>query len=1303
VRNVLTFIAVALVALMTAALVAPLLIDWSGRRAEVEARLHAITGANVSLTGPVELRLLPTPYLALGAGSLSAPGADGPKLSFDSARLELALLKLASGQIRFSDISLDKPVLAIARGADGAPHLPALPIAGLQSTGVDRLVVRDGRVRVAAANGPAFEIAGVNIDAAAPSLDGPAHLTGQFSGPGDAPVFFRLASQKPGPEGTSLRIEVDAGPSWPAGRFEGMLEGDAAGGLKGLRLAGGAALTGTAPGEDEPTPWRVAGPVTVDLDRAALRGAEFRLGPEERAIRANGDATLAFGSLPRLSIDLKAKQANIDSLMRRKGEDGVAPARAATLLTRIAAAALQGRQGRIAIEAQATAEPIILGAQTLPDGTVALRTEPGTPMHLRFNLGLPGQSRIGGEGDLDAGEAKFHGDIDFSSPDFALLREWASLGAPDAAARVAAIGEALAYRSAALSGKVGLSATGLSGRNLKLTLDRTTLTGSVALTSPAGDKTGRLDLDLATNSLDVDTLPSLAAARSIGDMDLSISLHAGSLHIARVGEAEVSSGPVSLKAVKTGPNVTLERLSMVGLGGASLDVQGTADRDSLVASGRLRADRLRDFAVLVSRLAPGEWSRVLAERADDLSPAALTFDAHGAGGGEAPAIDSLRANGSAGETQFTIALDPRPKDGGRALTVSLDSPTSGALLRQLGLHAAPAGSGRAHLTLNAAGAPAQGYDVDAASSLAGSELAWRGRFLPGAEGDDAKLFGAAKVKTPNLAPLAAALGLAPANGGALGPADIGFDATLRGDQWKFSKIAATIAGVKASGELTYEPFATLAPFAQANAAISTAQEALGSGAGGKGSPLAQSAEIEGELTVDRLPMGGILALALGPPQPAKTGTRWSDTKFAPAPLRPPSTAVELKVGTLDLTDALPAQGFGAMVRFDKDRLDLDGVTMQIAGGAASGHATLRRDGDTATLTGSATVDSIAVERPGFSGRLGAALDFASTGRNPAALIEGMAGAGTVNFTRAALERSDPVALDRVVAKAQTPDAPLDETNIAFAFGAELSRAPLPIPDGSAPIALSAGVMKVGPIKISGRRVDGDLSADLDLRQLTVMTRLALASSASGLKFWSGPPPSATVVVDNALEAPRRELDVSSLSAGLAAQAIARETDRIATMEADIRERAFFNRRLKGERFMDRRQQEIQDFEVEQARLKGLAEHLRAMEEAEKAAEAETARKAAEVAAEKAAAEKAAAEKAAADKAAAEKAAADNAEAVKADRPDSDAATAEKAPFAPAPAAAKSDELGANAPEPPMPPVRPKARSTSGDPAPGGLY
>ena len=309
-----------------------------------------------------------------------------------------------------------------------------------------------------------------------------------------------------------------------------------------------------------------------------------------------------------------------------------------------------------------------------------------------------------------------------------------------------------------------------------------------------------------------------------------------------------------------------------------------------------------------------------------------------------------------------------------------------------------------------------------------------------------------------------------------------------------------------------------------------------------------------------------------------------------------------------MAEALTARDFATTLRFDKGRLDLDDFAMKIAGGSASGRATLRRDGDNATLTGGLALDSVVFDRPGFSGRIGAALDFASTGRSPAALINGLAGSGTVTFAGAALARSDPTALDRVVAKSQTPDAPLDETNIAFAFGNELNRAPLAIPDGSAPLSLSAGVMKIGPIKIADGQGGETLSADLDLRTLATQARFALSSSASDLKFWSGPPPSAAVTLDNALDAPKRQVDVSTLSAALAAQAIARESDRISTMEADIRERAFFNRRLKGERFMDQRQREVEDWETEQARLKGQADRLRSLEEAEKAAEADAATK-----------------------------------------------------------------------------------------------
>jgi hypothetical protein len=1264
---------------MSIALIAPYLIDWSTQRGEIEARLSAITGANVSLSGPVELRVLPTPYLALGEGLISAPGPEGAKLSFASARLELALVKLASGQIRFSDIRLEKPVLILTRGPDGALKLPPVQMAGLHSTGFDRLRMQDGRVKIVGA-GAGTEISGVEIDAAAPSLDGPARLNGQFSGPDNAPVAFRLASEKPGPAGTPLRLSVDAGPSWPAAEFDGALEGDPAAGLGGLRFAGAATLTGTAPGEDAPTPWRVAGPMTVDLDQATLRQAEFRLGPEERGIRADGDARLVFGSPAQISVALRAKQVNVDSFMRRKGEDGVAPARAATLMTRIISAALQGRESEAVIDAQVLAQPIILGSQTLPDASATLKAAPGGPLHLTFDLGLPGQSRLGADGNLDTGaEAKFRGDVSFISADFALLRDWASLGAPPAAAKVAAFADALPYRSASVSGAVEASPTGFSGRNLKLTLDRSTLTGALGFKKPDGGQPGRLDVDLASDSLDVDGLPSLAAGNLLGDLDLSLSLRAGSLHIARVGEAQIDSGSLAVNVAKSGPNVTLRRLSVSGLDGASFDIEGAIGPDSTAATGHLRADRLHDFAMLVSRVAPSDWSRVLVARAAELSPAALTFGARGAADANGvPAIDSLKANGSAAETQFSVTLDPRPNDAGRAFAVTLDSPNSGALLRQLGVHTPTSGGGRAHIVLNANGGWEKGYYVDATSQLAGADLAWRGRFLPAAESADAKLFGSAKAKSPNLAPLAVALGLAPANGGVLGPADIGFDATLRGDRWGFSRLAATIAGVKASGDLTYQPARPLEAAPEASAEVARAEEAVSGAPPGK-SPAPAPAEIEGQLSVERMPLSGVLALALGPPQPGRAGARWSDVRFAPVPLRPPSAAVKLRIGALDLTDALTAREFATTLRFDKGRLDLDDFAMRIAGGGASGHVTLRRDADNVTLTGALNLDSVALDRTGFSGRIGAALDFASTGRSPAALITGLAGSGTVSFAGAALARSDPTALDRVVAKAQTPDAPLDETNIAFAFSNELNRAPLAIADGSAPLSLSAGVAKIGPLKIPQAQGDEALNADFDLRTLTTQARFTLTSSASDLKFWSGPPPSAGVTVDNALEAPKRQIDVSSISAALAAQAIARETDRISTLEADIRERAFFNRRLKGERLMDRRQQEIQDWEVEQARMKGQAERLRSLQEAEKAAEAEAAKRAAEAAA--------------AQKTEQEKGGADNFDAAKA----GDGGQPTKA-FAPAPAP-KSDQVGANGPGPaaPTPPPRPKARPNQADP------
>ena len=1240
------------------------------------------------MTGPIEVRLLPTPYLQTGPGTISARAEARPSLSFELARLELALVKLASGAIRFSEIELDKPVLTISRAADGTLRLPVFPAAEAETVGFDRLAVRDGKVRIAAraAGGAERQLNGVQLELDAASLAGPYHLSGQFSGPAGTPVVFRLDSEKSGPEGTPIRASVDAGSNWPAIQFDGALDPSGPN-ARSPRVTGSATIVGagSAGGLD----WRAVGRMTADLDRAAIEHAEFRVGPEERALHAEGSATLTYGARFGWSSRRKRnRQTSTRSCAARARTPCRRRARWGCL--RIRFGRLSGGAGLIAVDARLAASDVILGGETLSDVSGSARSRPGAPLNMSFDLGLPGHSRLKGMGELQTGAAaRFDGTIDFRADDPALLGRWSSPGAPEFADRVAAF----ANRSASVAGRIEASATGFSGHDLTIGLDRSKLTGSIAFARPAGAEPGRLDMDLSSDSLDVDALPGgSASAALIGGLDLSLSLKAKALHVNRLNDTEIDSGSLALKVVKSGPDISLDRLNVTDLGGADLDAEGAVGRDGLSLTGRLRADRLRDFAALVSRLAPGDWSRTLAERADALSPATLAFEAHGnpvAGG--APVLSSLKAKATLGQTQAAIGLEPDSGAGRQLLTVNLDLPDTSALLRQLGVKTIGA-SGRGRIALRASGAWAQGYDFEATGALAGTDLSAQARILPAAEGDDARLFGSVKLKSQNVSPLLATLGLAPA-GGAIGPVEASADLTLRGDRWTASRAAATVAGVKATGDLAYEPAAKLEDAAPASLEPPGTEAAIAAAEAIASEP--QPAEITGELSLDRLPAGELLALALGPLQPVKRGAWWSEAKFAPVPLNPPSAAIRLRIGTLDMIDGLAARGFSTALRFDRGRLDLDDMEMKVAGAAASGHMTLRRDRESATTTGALRVEQLAIDRPPISGRLTGTLEFASTGKSPAALIEGLAGAGTAELAGASLAGSDLGALDRVVAKAQAADAQIDETNVAYALDKELDKAALPIPGGATPIALTAGTMKFGPLPIARPRGAATVSASLDLGKLSLETRLTLTSPATGLKFWSGPPPSATVTVSDALPTRKRQLDVAGLSAGLATQAIARESERIAALDADIRERAYFNRRLKGERFIDRRAAEMQAWRAEQERLKSLAGRAASEKAASERAEAE---------------KKAASEKQANDKAAADEAAAEKAIQLPPLPPELPGGPILRRATAPAEPPARDDQLGANAPPvgAPLPPLRPKLRPAP-EPAPlpvptqGGLY
>ena len=510
-----------------------------------------------------------------------------------------------------------------------------------------------------------------------------------------------------------------------------------------------------------------------------------------------------------------------------------------------------------------------------------------------------------------------------------------------------------------------------------------------------------------------------------------------------------------------------------------------------------------------------------------------------------------------------------------------------------------------------------------------------------------------------------------------------------------ARLRGSLGSTKLEGGLTWAPPAVEAAPTILDPDIALAQAIAGESA------VARSAQIEGQLTFDRLGSKDLAGLALGA-APAKSGVAWSSAPFAPPLARTPPADMKIAIRKLDLSDAVQAQDASARVRIDPGSIKFTDVSMNLRDGRLTGHGDLRRNGANAAISGQIGFDNLPFATPAIAGRASGTLDIAGGGQSPNALIGDLAGQGQMQIVGARAAHLDPGALRRIVDKTQSPDYPIDQTNIEHALGVELDRQPLALPDASLAATLSGGVLKIGPIDVPQTDGRASLSASVDLKALTGQLR-ATFSQMQTTKYWSGAPPAISVDIKGAFDAPTRSVDSAAFAAGLAQQAIARESDRIAALEADMRERAAFNRRLKADQFMLKREQELAAFKSAQDRKRVEEETLKAAEDARKAEEArkaeqaakaaETARKDAEEAARVAEAVRAAEAAKAADEAA--KAAEMAAKAAGIAPPLPDEAPPPVFNMLPPP------DFAAPAP---MPPPKPRAPARApADPTAGGLY
>ncbi|SEB48348.1 AsmA-like C-terminal region [Beijerinckia sp. 28-YEA-48] len=1148
-----------LLAVLTALLVGPWFVDWNAQREQIEALLGEATGLTVSIGGDLDVKLLPIPRMHLA--QVSVRPAQGGEVIATAAdvSMEMAVAPLLHGAFRFVEMRIAQPRITLAGDGSGGVILPPLSVSASADVSFERLSISDGTVVVTRPGAPALTFDQLTLDTDSPALEGP------YKGQGWVRAFgrvlpFRFGTSVKDASGLRAKLIVEQAEPPVRAELDGLVTlsaGKGRGQVPGFE--GALTLAGTVSPTGEAVSWRVNGPVRLEDGALRLEPADIRLGAEGRAIAANGAASLTLGDTVQVFAKLTAAQADLDLFANEKRDPA---AGMALLRDMIGALSAQGSAvlPGMAFNFDGSVPVLIVGGETVTDAHLRLERPAGrTSVDLGLEAGLPGRAEVKASGVLQTGAAaRFTGEGALNLRDPLRFGQWLGRGWPDFAMKL----DAIAPRALDVRGAVEISPAAIAVQDIKIAADRSTLTGSVAFTQPVGNTRGKLVANLSSQALDLEGLPDIGTPlRSATGLDLDLSLDARAVRIARFGSGMVDSGRIRIRLSRIGDVLKLDDVTIDNLGGANLSARGESRPGAARLEARLDADRLVELAALVRRVAPGPLAEAFASRAVALSPARLTLNAEGTDVAPA-AIASLKLDGTARGTNISGTVSPGSNGRAVAAQFNFDNADAHMLLRQMGFETVALsrfGAGRVQVQANGRSDGSYGTKVDA--SLAGTTLAFDGTATPRAgtfEGD-----GRVRLASGNLAPLLQILALALPDPTASVPADGSGMLRISDGGFVLADATGKIGGSAVSGRL---------------------ERAAG------------NAQLTGALDVDRLSLASLASLVFGPAQPPRAGQRWADLKFAPAPIDAPKASLVVKAGQFEPGGGLAPGPAQFRLGLDAGALAFDDLRLKTGPATVSGSLNLRRDRDQGSLSGKLAIATPLAGHFDMEGQADGTFEFAGSGTSEATLIGGLGGHGAVNVSALRIANADSAALDQTIAAIEREQLAVEPTKVEAQMQKALAAGPLALDKVSLDATIAGGVLRLqSPVFATPAGPRGQIGASFDLRTFGAEATLDLASMKPP-KDWSGDAPRARLVrreMDGRVE---RTLEIAPLANGLSGRAIEREAARAAALEADIRERAMFNRRLRAQEFLKRREAEIAAWKLEQARL--------AEEKAAKAREAE---------------------------------------------------------------------------------------------------
>ncbi|MBB5702691.1 uncharacterized protein involved in outer membrane biogenesis [Ochrobactrum daejeonense] len=1182
-----------LVLLLTAALIVPPFVDWSGYRADFEREATRILGRPVKVAGDVSARLLPFPSVAFSDVRVGAD-ATHPVMTVDTFSMDAELMPFLRGQLLIFDMRVDRPRATISLDKNGKIDWAIRPSTPLDPTKirVERLSIKDGEITLREdASGRSHTASEINTVMSANSLAGPWQANGTLTVQGKK-LAFDLASGEAKADG-SLRVRARISPDAIPASFE--TDGDVTVSDGQIGYAGEFSLRSSdvdaKTGRDQKTatekPFfsdlRVTGKFTADRNR--FDASEFRIeqGPADNPYVVDGKAFIDYGDKPHFEVSADGQQlfwgANETTSDEQSGSAMPLADRIAIARRVLEQMPIPSIPGNVDLRLPA----VIAGGTTIRSVTVSAEPD-GRDWNIRqFAADLPGRTKVEAKGKLSVGrDFGFKGDMLVASRQPSGLAGWLNETVDDSVRKLDGAG---------FSGKVDLREGMQRIDNLEIALGQTSLKGSLVrevkgLAQPA------IALELNGGAVKSDALQAFIAFFSGGDglsfldgQSLNLAFKAGPVRY-----QDMDAGNVDIAVRLHDGRFDFDRLLVADVAGTTLTATGIYEPFANTPSGSLDAtilsgDLTRFLSLMANRYPQLPLFRALSMRAagfpglfedseinvvaNAVAPSVSQAETSPARSGASkeksarPAEAKNRISPGVGEFSFSVTgktggmkLDlSGTASGGEGESEPLQMQLNGTatskqgetVLALIGLPSLPLGlAGELTADLSMQGAPSAGMrTLLKLTALDGSAVA---DGVISLVGGDIAASGKAQLKSADLQPFIVTAGYALPGFGEGLSADLASDFQFAKGILRFPNLAGKLDGEDVSARL------------EANFADS-------------GLP-----QLKGEAKLATLEVDSLAAIMLGQDafDPAKptAKTIWPHGAFAVRPSLPLLLDMKLNVAQARMDGFGTATEFSTRLQKTMDGMELGELTANWAGGYLVGDVSLRNSDRNALLSADLKWSGADLKHfyrlengaAPLGGVAKATVNLNGSGDSVASLIASLAGTAILDVENFTVNGVDGTALPAMIAAADaTGDQPSDAGKLAskqFIGIAERATGQGTFAPGNArfDFTISGGVARMAAANLNDGNAALLSDMQFDLSTLGVGGNGTLTfQNGSGAD--TGIAPQVTFMLGGTFDAPSVSFDRQPLVQFLTQRALQREQERVESMQAGLMEKQRLRRQL----------------------------------------------------------------------------------------------------------------------------------------------